>query len=79
MGGSIPIVPLFQENLGVDTVLLGFGLDSDKLHSPNEPFALTNFFKGIETLPFFLQEFSALWEQETKPQLTLSAALGVTS
>lgn len=52
-GGSIPIVSLFQHQLGTPSVLLGFGLDSDNLHSPNEKFEVANFLKGIETLPLF--------------------------
>lgn len=49
-GGSIPIVSMFKRVLGVDTVLLGFGLDSDAIHSPNEHYHLWNYYKGIETL-----------------------------
>lgn len=52
-GGSIPIVALFEEELKVKTVLMGFGLDSDGLHSPNEHYGLFNFYKGIETIPYF--------------------------
>lgn len=52
-GGSIPIVALFEEILGLKTVLMGFGLDSDAIHSPNEHFGLFNFYKGIETIPYF--------------------------
>lgn len=52
-GGSIPIVTMFKRVLGVDTVLLGFGLDSDAIHSPNEHYHLFNYFKGIETLCHF--------------------------
>jgi len=52
-GGSIPIVALFESVLGVKTVLLGFGLDSDDIHSPNEHFGLFNFYKGIETIPYY--------------------------
>ncbi len=52
-GGSIPIVELFERVLGVKTVLMGFGLDSDDIHSPNEHFGLFNFYKGIETIPWF--------------------------
>ncbi len=52
-GGSIPIVALFERELGVDSVLLGFGLNSDAIHSPNESFGIFNFLKGIETTVFF--------------------------
>ncbi len=54
-GGSIPIVSKLQESLGCDSVLMGFGLDSDAVHSPNEHFGLTNFFKGMETVMAFYQ------------------------
>ncbi|MCF6359817.1 MAG: dipeptidase [Cyclobacteriaceae bacterium] len=56
-GGSIPIVALFKEVLKVDVVLLGFGLDSDAIHSPNEHYGLFNFFKGIETIAMFYKHF----------------------
>ena len=59
-GGSIPIVPMFEEVLGLKTILLGFGLDSDVIHSPNEHFGLFNFYKGIETIPYFYQFYSEL-------------------
>jgi len=59
-GGSIPIVALFEEVLGVKTILMGFGLDTDAIHSPNEHYGLFNFYKGIETIPHFYQEFAAL-------------------
>jgi acetylornithine deacetylase/succinyl-diaminopimelate desuccinylase-like protein len=52
-GGSIPITSLFESVLGCKTVFLGFGLDSDNLHSPNEKYDLFNFYKGIETIPYF--------------------------
>ncbi|MDX2246361.1 MAG: dipeptidase [Bacteroidia bacterium] len=57
-GGSIPIVALFQEVLGLDTVLMGFGLNSDAIHSPNEHYGIFNYLKGIETIPRFHQHFS---------------------
>jgi acetylornithine deacetylase/succinyl-diaminopimelate desuccinylase-like protein len=57
-GGSIPICSLFEEELGVKIVFLGFGLDSDNLHSPNEKFNIANFYKGIETIPYFHQYFA---------------------
>lgn len=59
-GGSIPIVSDFESVLGVKTVLLGFGLDSDAIHSPNENFGLFNFYKGIETIPYFYKYFAEL-------------------
>lgn len=59
-GGSIPIVALFEAELGLKTVLLGFGLDNDNLHSPNEKFDLFNYYKGIETIPFFHQYFAEM-------------------
>lgn len=52
-GGSIPVIAAFEEVLGIKTVLMGFGLESDAIHSPNENFPLENFFKGIETIPWF--------------------------
>ena len=59
-GGSIPICALFEKELGVKIVFMGFGLDSDNLHSPNEKFDLANFYKGIETIPYFHQYFAEL-------------------
>ncbi len=59
-GGSIPIVALFKEVLEIDTVLLGFGLDSDAIHSPNEKYGIFNFLKGIETIASFHKNFAAL-------------------
>ena len=59
-GGSIPIVPMFEEVLGLKTILLGFGLDSDVIHSPNEHFGLFNFYKGIETIPHFYKNYASL-------------------
>ena len=56
-GGSIPIVALFEKELGVKSILMGFGLDSDAIHSPNEHYGLFNFFKGIETIPHFFLNF----------------------
>lgn len=56
-GGSIPVVATFQEVLGIQTVLLGFGLESDNAHSPNESFGLYNFYKGIETIPWFYKYY----------------------
>ena len=59
-GGSIPIVALFKKELGLDSILFGFGLDSDALHSPNEHYGLFNYYKGIETIPLFYSYFSEL-------------------
>ena len=63
-GGSIPIVPLFEDVLGTKSVLMGFGLDSDAIHSPNEHFGLFNFFKGIETIPLFYKHFVDLFNEK---------------
>ncbi len=52
-GGSIPIIAELEEILGIKTILMGFGLESDAIHSPNENFPIANFFKGIETIPWF--------------------------
>ncbi len=59
-GGSIPIVAMFNEVLGANTVLMGFGLNSDAIHSPNEHYGLFNFYKGIETIPLFHRHFAAM-------------------
>ena len=59
-GGSIPIVALFEKVLGVKTVLMGFGLNSDDIHSPNEHYGLFNYYKGIETIPYFYKYYSEL-------------------
>ena len=56
-GGSIPIVALFKKELGLDSILFGFGLDSDALHSPNEHYGVFNYYKGIETIPLFFKYF----------------------
>src|SRR5690606_5007584 len=56
-GGSIPIVALFEKELGTKSVLMGFGLNSDVIHSPNEHFGLFNFYKGIETIPYFFKYY----------------------
>ncbi|HMK03628.1 MAG TPA: M20/M25/M40 family metallo-hydrolase, partial [Ferruginibacter sp.] len=63
-GGSIPICSLFEKELGIKIVLMGFGLDSDNLHSPNEKFDLANFYKGIETIPYFHKYFTELSKYE---------------
>lgn len=59
-GGSIPICALFEKELGIKIVFMGFGLDSDNLHSPNEKFNVDNFYKGIETIPYFHQYFTEM-------------------
>ena len=61
-GGSIPIVSLFEKELKSKTILMGFGLDSDAIHSPNEHFGVWNYLKGIETIPYFYQYFAELSE-----------------
>ena len=59
-GGSIPIVALFEQHLKSKTILMGFGLDSDAIHSPNEHFGIWNYLKGIETIPYFYTYFTEL-------------------
>ncbi|WP_299826147.1 dipeptidase [uncultured Pontibacter sp.] len=59
-GGSIPIVAMFKSELGLDSVLMGFGLDSDAIHSPNEHFGIFNYMKGIETIPMFYKHFAEM-------------------
>jgi acetylornithine deacetylase/succinyl-diaminopimelate desuccinylase-like protein len=59
-GGSIPIVATFEKVLGIKSVLLGFGLESDAIHSPNESFPVYNFLKGIETIPLYYRNFAGL-------------------
>jgi acetylornithine deacetylase/succinyl-diaminopimelate desuccinylase-like protein len=65
-GGSIPIVALFERVLGLKTILLGFGLDSDAIHSPNEHYGLFNYYKGIETIPYFYEAYAQLYAQQSK-------------
>ena len=59
-GGSIPIVALFEQELKSKTILMGFGLDSDAIHSPNEHYGIFNYFKGIETIPLFFKYFTEM-------------------
>ncbi len=59
-GGSIPICALFEKELGIKIIFMGFGLDSDNLHSPNEKYNLENYYKGIETIPYFHKYFAEL-------------------
>ena len=65
-GGSIPIVALFEESLGSKTILMGFGLDSDAIHSPNEHYGVFNYLKGIETIPLFYQNFTQLFLEKNR-------------
>ena len=59
-GGSIPIIALFEAELGIKSMLMGFGLDSDALHSPNEKYGLFNYYKGIETIPYFYKYYAEM-------------------
>ena len=59
-GGSIPIISEFERILGVKSILMGFGLSSDAIHSPNENYPLFNFYKGIETIPYFYKYYTGL-------------------
>ncbi len=59
-GGSIPIISTFEQILGIKTILMGFGLESDAIHSPNENYPLFNFYKGIETIPLFYKYFTEM-------------------
>ncbi len=59
-GGSIPIVSLFEKTLGVKSVLMGFGLNSDDIHSPNEHYGIFNYYRGIETIPYFFENYANL-------------------
>tara|TARA_A100001037_G_scaffold306727_1_gene354631 strand:+ start:1275 stop:2669 length:1395 start_codon:yes stop_codon:yes gene_type:complete len=61
-GGSIPIVALFEKELKVKSILMGFGLDSDAIHSPNEHYGIFNYLKGIETIPYFFTNFSKIYK-----------------
>ena len=59
-GGSIPIISDFEQVLGVKTILMGFGLESDAIHSPNENYRLDHLYRGIETIPYFFKYFSEM-------------------
>ncbi len=59
-GGSIPIISTFEEILGIKSILMGFGLESDAIHSPNENYPVYNFLKGIETIPYFYKYFAEI-------------------
>lgn len=63
-GGSIPIVAMFEEVLGSKSILMGFGLDSDAIHSPNEHYGIFNYLKGIETIPYFYKYFAEMTADE---------------
>jgi len=63
-GGSIPIVSLFEQELNSKSILMGFGLDSDAIHSPNEHFGVWNFLKGIETIPYFYEYYTEMKTQQ---------------
>ena len=62
-GGSIPIISSFEEILGIKSVLLGFGLESDAIHSPNENFPLEQFYNGIETIPYFYKYYGDMFKK----------------
>lgn len=64
-GGSIPITALFQKVLGLDPILLGFGLDTDAIHSPNEHYGVANYLKGIETIALFFKHFHHLSKEKS--------------
>ena len=63
-GGSIPIIATFEQVLGIKSILMGFGLESDAIHSPNENYPLWNFYKGIETIPLFYKYFTEIMESK---------------
>lgn len=60
-GGSIPIIAMFEQELGLKSILMGFGLDSDAIHSPNEHYGIFNFNMGIKTIPYFYHYFTELY------------------
>ena len=57
-GGSIPIISGFEAILGIKSLLIGFGLQEDAIHSPNESYGLNQFYKGVETIPYFYKYFA---------------------
>lgn len=70
-GGSIPIVAMFKSELGLDSVLMGFGLDSDAIHSPNEHYGVFNYLKGIETIPYFFKNYAEMSKQAQPKHTTI--------
>jgi acetylornithine deacetylase/succinyl-diaminopimelate desuccinylase-like protein len=63
-GGSIPILAMFEAVLGAKSIMLGFGLDTDDIHSPNEHFGLFNYYKGIETIPYFYKYYAEMMSEK---------------
>jgi len=63
-GGSIPIISTFEEKLGIKSILMGFGLESDAIHSPNENFPLEQFFNGIETITYFYSIYTDMMKEQ---------------
>ncbi|MBU1718080.1 MAG: M20/M25/M40 family metallo-hydrolase, partial [Bacteroidetes bacterium] len=59
-GGSIPIISTFEDKLGIKSILMGFGLESDAIHGPNENYPLNQFFNGIETITYFYEYFAEM-------------------
>jgi acetylornithine deacetylase/succinyl-diaminopimelate desuccinylase-like protein len=59
-GGSIPICSILEKELGIKIIFMGFGLDNDNLHSPNEKYNIENYYKGIETIPYFHKYFAEM-------------------
>ena len=76
-GGTIPVVNLIQEVLGIPVVLMGFGLPDDRIHGPNERFHLPNFFRGIETSSVFLAELGASRSMRRMPTVSRASAISV--
>lgn len=66
-GGSIPIIAAFEKQLGIKSILMGFGLDTDAIHSPNENFPLKQFYNGIETIAYFYLEYAEMMKENLKP------------
>jgi len=62
-GGSIPIISTFETELGIKSVLMGFGLESDAIHSPNENYPLEQFYNGINTIPLFYKYYAELMKK----------------